>query len=249
MSVAPATARVARPPFPRLVAVEWRKMLDTRASIWLISITSLGVVAIGVGQALGASGRDAEAGAIFQTACGISSILLPILAILLVTSEWSQRAGLITFALVPQRSRVIAAKSAAALLLVVAASATCLVVALVCGGALGNGADISGSDIGNGALYILFNVAIGTALGLLFMNSALAIVLLFAAPIVISLVGAISLSIAEVTDWLDHYEISELINNSPNADIDWGKIAVTAGVWIALPFALGLARLRQTDID
>ena len=60
--------------------------------------------------------------------------LLPALAILVVTSEWSQRTGLITFTLVPSRRRVLLAKAAAtlglglALILIafaVAARATC----------------------------------------------------------------------------------------------------------------------------
>lgn len=249
MTGVPATSNAARPPFHRLVAVESRKMIDTRASMWLLIITALGVVLIGIGQSLGASGSDAEAGPIFQTACGISSILFPILAILLVTSEWSQRAGLITFALVPQRGRVVAAKAAAALLLVVAAVGICLVVALVCGAALGNGADITGDEFIGGSLYLLVNVAIGTALGLLFMNSPLAIVLMFAAPIVFSLIGAISTSINDVTLWLDQSELAELISNTSFDDIDWGKVASTIGFWVALPFAAGLVRLRQSDID
>ena len=40
-------------------------------------------------------------------------MLLPIVGILLVSSEWSQRTALITFTLVPQRMRVMSAKLAA----------------------------------------------------------------------------------------------------------------------------------------
>ena len=39
-----------------------------------------------------------------------ASVLLPIVPILLMTSEWSQRTALSTFALVPVRERVIGAK-------------------------------------------------------------------------------------------------------------------------------------------
>ena len=46
-----------------------------------------------------------------------AAVLLPVLGILLVTSEWSQRTGLITFALVPVRSRILGAKLIASLLL------------------------------------------------------------------------------------------------------------------------------------
>lgn len=246
MSAIPAAAAIPRPALPRLVAVEWRKMLDTRASLWLLVITALGVVGIAIAQAAAATGSDAEAGSIFQTSCGIASILLPILAILLVTSEWSQRSGLITFALVPVRSRVIVAKIGAVVLLVGLAVAIALPVALACGAGIGSGAAISGTEVAQGALYMLISVAIGFALGLLFMNSPLAIVLFFAAPIVISLVGAISASISDVTVWIDQSELPDLISD---ASVDWGRIGVTALFWVALPLAGGLIRLHRSDID
>lgn len=246
MSAIPAAAAIPRPALPRLVAVEWRKMLDTRASLWLLVITALGVVGIAIAQAATATGSDAETGSIFQTSCGIASILLPILAILLVTSEWSQRSGLITFALVPVRSRVIVAKIGAVVLLVGLAVAIALPVALACGAGIGSGAAISGTEVAQGALYMLISVAIGFALGLLFMNSPLAIVLFFAAPIVISLVGAISASISDVTVWIDQSELPDLISD---ASVDWGRIGVTALFWVALPLAGGLIRLHRSDID
>ncbi len=245
MSAVPAAA-IPRPPLPRLVAVEWRKMLDTRASLWLGAITAFAVIGIAIVQAATATGSDAEAGSIFQTACGIASILLPILVILLVTSEWSQRSGLITFALVPVRNRVIAAKFLAAVLLVALAAAVALLVALACGAGIGTGIEISGADAAQGALYLLINVSIGFALGLLFMNSPLAIVILFAAPIVISLIGAISASISDVTVWLDLSELPDLISD---ASVDWGRIAIAVLVWIALPLTGGLIRLHRSDID
>ena len=91
MSGAPATAHAARPPFHRLVMVECRKMLDTRASMWLLIVTGLGVGLIAIAQGASASGSDAESGSIFQTTMGISSILLPIIAILLVISNRARR--------------------------------------------------------------------------------------------------------------------------------------------------------------
>ena len=53
----------------------------------------------------------------FALAITPASILLPIIGILLVTSEWSQRTALITFTLVPKRMRVMSAKIAAGVVL------------------------------------------------------------------------------------------------------------------------------------
>ena len=44
------------------------------------------------------------------------AILLPVIAILAVTGEWSQRTGLITFTLIPHRGQVILAKALAAIM-------------------------------------------------------------------------------------------------------------------------------------
>jgi hypothetical protein len=71
-----------------------------------------------------------------STACSSSrsrpiGILLPILGILSVTSEWSQRTTLLTFALVPRRERVTAAKALAACLLGALGLVVCLAAAAV----------------------------------------------------------------------------------------------------------------------
>src|SRR3712207_8360666 len=44
------------------------------------------------------------------------TVILPIIAVLSVTSEWSQRSGLATFTLVPHRGRVLLAKAMAVVL-------------------------------------------------------------------------------------------------------------------------------------
>ena len=51
------------------------------------------------------------------------TVILPIIAVLSVTSEWSQRTGLATFTLVPHRGRVLLAKAIAAVLVALAATA------------------------------------------------------------------------------------------------------------------------------
>ena len=62
-----------------------------------------------------------------------TAVLLPVLGILLVTSEWSQRTALTTFTLVPQRERIAVAKLAAG----VAFSVLSLLVSLAAS-AIGN---------------------------------------------------------------------------------------------------------------
>ena len=80
----------------------------------------------------------------FGAAIGVPmTLLLPVMAILSVTSEWSQRSGLTTFTLVPHRGRVIRAK----MVVSIALGAVSIGVALAIG-ALGNivGSAIAGVD-------------------------------------------------------------------------------------------------------
>src|SRR3546814_2874524 len=58
-------------------------------------------------------------------------ILLPVVAVLLVTQEWGQRTGMVTVAQVPHRSKVLGAKLLAAVLFVLAAFAIAVAVAAV----------------------------------------------------------------------------------------------------------------------
>ncbi len=97
-------------PFSRLVSVEVRKALDTRAGRWLIiSILAL-IVVVEVIYSFAADDGMKNLDDYLQIPGAIFGFFLPILLILMVTSEWSQRTGLTTFTMVPSRSRVVLAK-------------------------------------------------------------------------------------------------------------------------------------------
>src|SRR6476660_7154447 len=97
---APAARRVVKPiPMTRLVGVALRKMFDTRAGFWLIA--SVGIVAVLATAAVilwaPDSAIDQET---FSSAIGGPlSVILPIIGLLSVTSEYSQRTGLTTYTL------------------------------------------------------------------------------------------------------------------------------------------------------
>jgi hypothetical protein len=96
-----------RPGLGRLVAVELRKMIDTRAGFWLLAaVAAITVVAVAVRAVVGDVG-DHDFQSIMSIALQPAAALLPIVGVLLVTSEWSQRTGLITFTLTPVRSCVL----------------------------------------------------------------------------------------------------------------------------------------------
>ena len=128
---APALAgRDAQPPLTRLTLVELRKMTDTRAGFWLqlavVALTlAIAGIMVGVGDA-----QDHTFETMLQAAMQPSVNLLPVIGILLVSSEWSQRTAQQTFTLVPRRTRVVAAKLLASLVVAAAAFAVSILVAL-----------------------------------------------------------------------------------------------------------------------
>ncbi len=97
-------------PMSRLAKVEFRKALDTRAGRWfVISILAL-VVVVEVIYAFAANDADKNFQDFVQISGFVLGYFLPIIIIMLVTSEASQRNGLVTFTLEPKRSRVVVAK-------------------------------------------------------------------------------------------------------------------------------------------
>src|SRR3954449_9889079 len=140
---APSRTTPAPIPFSRLLKVELVKMFDTRAGMWLmVSIAATAVIA--TASVILFAPDSAMTYDNFGAAIGVPmTLLLPVMAILSVTSEYSQRSGLTTFTLVPHRGRVIRAKAVVAMTL----GAVSIGVALAIG-ALGNivGSTIAGVD-------------------------------------------------------------------------------------------------------
>ena len=95
-----------------------RKALDTRAGRWLV-IGILGlVVVIEVIYAFAANDTcDKNLQDFIQIPGAVLGYFLPIVVIMLVTSEASQRNGLVTFTLEPRRSRMVLAKFLAGIVL------------------------------------------------------------------------------------------------------------------------------------
>ena len=173
-AITPTPRRI---PFARIVGVELRKSFDTRSGLWLLA--SVGIAALlTTGAVVAWAPEDQLTYSQFTLAIGIPmSVILPIIAVLSVTAEWSQRSGLTTFTLVPHRSRILLAKGTAAVL--VAATATVVAFGV---GALGNLVGTAASnvptvwdqnfaDVGYFALGNTLLMLVGFTLGALIRNS------------------------------------------------------------------------------
>src|SRR3954462_9261626 len=113
-----ATSSTAEPiPFSRLVRVEWAKATDTRAARWLLALVALSTAGIALVPVLAPTSVDQSYASYLRVAALGLTTLLPVVAILLFTGEWSQRSVMTTFTQEPRRIRVLNAKLAVSMLL------------------------------------------------------------------------------------------------------------------------------------
>jgi ABC-2 type transport system permease protein len=256
----PVTGRAAPAPIPlpRLVAVEARKSFDTRSGFWLL--TSIGITALLATVAVVLWAPDSELTYdSFAAAIGIPmAVILPMVAILSVTSEWSQRSGLTTFTLVPHRGRVVAAKAIVAVSIAVASMVLAMVI-----GAIGNivGSGIAGVDTvwDDGPMHlstiVLANVLgllMGFMLGVLIRNSAGAIVTYFVWSFVLPTLAALLATsqgwFRDLQPWVDfNYAQGFLFNGGVTAQ-QWAQVGVTSLVWLVVPLAVGLRMVLRSEV-
>jgi ABC-2 type transport system permease protein len=236
-------------PFRRLLRVEWGKATDTRAARWLLLAVAASTVAFMLIPLLSPSSVDQTATTYLGFAAGALSILLPVVSILTLTSEWSTRIGLTTFTQEPRRLRVVNAKIVVSLLLAGGAAvfgglvtAAGLGLAAVSGRHLD--ADLTTTALVGYLLFVLLNVLTGVALGALVHNSGAAIVMSFALPIGFHLLGQAWQPIAE---WLDYPTAFTWV-----LDGQWAghtpQILVSVVLWVAAPLAAGLVRTVRREI-
>ncbi|MCK5891827.1 ABC transporter permease subunit [Aeromicrobium sp.] len=246
-------------PITRLVSVELRKMFSTRSGFWLlVSIAVLTLVAAASVVVL-APDSDVTYESFTRASGFPMSLILPIIAILAVTSEWSQRSGLTTFTLVPSRGRVIGAKAIATLLVGVGSVALAFLV-----GAFGNviGSALAGVDtvwnisVTMALQLVLFNLIgmlIGFTIGVVLRSSAAAIVGYFVAsfvlPGVLLLLAQVRPWFEELQPWVDWNETQvALLEGAMDSAQEWAMLGSTTMIWIVVPLAVGLLTLRRSEV-
>jgi ABC-2 type transport system permease protein len=240
-----------RPGLGRLVAVELRKMVNTRAGFWLqvatVAITALVVIV----RSVVGDAADHTFASVLDVGVKPAAFLLPVVGILLVTSEWSQRTGMITFALVPVRSRVLGAKLVASLVLAVATLV--MAVGVVAAGVLvaSPGVDGTWSDvaplIGQSAVYLGGGMLTGVAFGAILLASAPAIVALFALPITWTAVASLSF-FADAAPWLDTRLALGPMPQEVMNTTQWAHAATALALWMLLPLLIGTWRITRREI-
>ncbi len=255
---AATSSRPAGIPLARITTTELRKMLDTRSGFWTVASIAL-VSAFTTGMVILFADREDLTYRTFASAISVPmSLILPIIAILSVTAEWSQRSGLTTFALVPHRWRIIVGKLLASMIVGLVATPVAFAI-----GALGNvaGSAIAGVetvwDLGVANLLTielanLLGMLVGFMLGVVVRSSAGALVAYF---IYQFLVPTLALILAEKQDWFRDlqpwvdfdFATGALLEGTVSSQ-EWTQLAVTGLIWLVVPLAVGLRLVVRAEV-
>ena len=239
-------------PMSRLIRVELRKLVDTRASRWLLIAIAAITLLIIVIFFLNADKSERTFSNFMGATATPQGFLLPVLGILLVTGEWTQRTALVSFTLVPVRGRVIAAKVVAALLAGIAAIIVAMglaALATVAGGASNAWDNIGLDDIGKFGILQVSGVLQGLAFGLLFLNSAAAIVTYFVLPIAFSIVADLWHALHKAQPWIDlNTSQQPLFRADHMSGTEWAQLATGTLIWVVLPFVVGVVRVLRAEV-
>lgn len=235
------------PPMDRLVRVELRKMVNTRSGRWLFIISAF--ITFGLAILIGIVGKegDADFNDMMELCWLPLAVLLSIVGILAATGEWSQRTALTTFALVPQRERVVYAKLLGAGMLGVVALFLSLLASSIGTGMSGSSFNLDGAHVFQGLLLLELSILGGVAFGLLLMSPALAIVLSFVLPTIFSILGEAIKALDSTWDWLDPSRAQEPLTNADMSGDDWAKLGVSTFVWLVIPVIAGTIRTQRRE--
>lgn len=255
-----ARSRPVRQPIPlsRVMGVELRKMFDTRSGFWLMA--SVAILSVLATSSVILFAPDSELTyEAFASAIGFPmAVILPMIAVLSVTSEWSQRSGLTTFTLVPHRQRVIGAK----LIVAIAIGVVSMVLAGAIG-AVGNvlGTAITGTEtiwnvsVTEFAYIILANVLgmlIGFMLGVVIRNSPGAIVAYFVYSFVLTTLSMLLAStqqwFADIQGWVDFNFAQGALFEGEMSGEAWAQLAVSGSFWLVIPLAIGLGLVMRSEV-
>ena len=239
-------------PFSRLVRAELRKLTDTRASRLLLLAMAVATPVVIAVMLIVTAPRDLNYTRLVDFTQTPQKFLLPALAILVVTSEWSQRTGLVTFTLVPNRGRVLRAKAAATLTLGLALIAIAFAVAavgnLLSGLRHGDGSWAFGAPgFGEMILVQLLTLLEGLAFGMLLRASAAAIAAYYVLPTVWSALFSAP-GLKGVAPWFDLNQAQGPLYTHDITGTGWLQLLSAAVIWVGAPLTAGFVRALRGEV-
>ena len=177
-----------------------------------------------------------------------SGFLLPVLGIMLVTSEWSQRTAMVTFTLEPHRGRVVAAKLVAGLLLALLVSAIATLSALLVQRPVRRAARRRELELRRSSSLLGFLLTqviamlTGFAFATLFLNTRRRDRRLLRLRLILPTIFGVSAEFLawfrDVQPWIDLSQAQEPLFEAAMTGEDWAQLLVTGLIWLGIPFVL-----------
>ena len=234
--------------FATLTAVEMRKMTDTRGSRWLLGMI-VGLLGAVLTWKVAHGSVEVSVDNYGGATVSVLAFLVPVIGLLAMTSEWTQRTALTTFTLAPRRLPVIAAKFVAAMMLSLAIVAIGLLMAVgatAIGGLVHGDASYAGllTDIRGAAIIVALQVTMAAAFGALAAHSAVALVAFLVAP---TAWAAVSVELKGASAWFDVFGAYERLSSSQPFD-HLAQTLTAVGVWVVVPSVLGVARSLRREV-
>lgn len=236
--------------FARVLETELRRCVDTRASRWLLAVM---VILCACALAINTLTRVEDFADYVRGATLPMPALLPIVAILAATGDWTQRSAMTTFVLVPRRAIVLAARLVAAILLIVAvAAAVSLIALLIFVFSPQARVDSVGSWATLGALGSITGLSVaaaltGVAAGFLILNTPVAITVTILLPFLFDILVAIPLP--EVAPWVSILAFSAWMTSpewswwtTQGTGVGIGPALTSFLLFIVIPITLGWIR-------
>ncbi|HEX6526658.1 MAG TPA: hypothetical protein VF070_42575 [Streptosporangiaceae bacterium] len=243
------TATYAPIPFGRLLRAELRKTTAVRAARWLLAATALlAIAAEAIPLIFTRDVSQTRGSYLMWSALGLSR-LLPIVLMLAMTAEWSQRTAMTTFTLEPRRVRVLAAKVLSGLGISAAGGCFAFLTAeatVTAARAAGHHVALAWNwpQIAGFVTFVLLTGAIGIAIGAALHNTAAAIVTYFALAAAFSLLMIPALQ--QAGDWINTGQtFGWMVAGQWSGHVP--QITTSAALWIALPLAFGTVRTIRRE--
>ncbi len=240
---------IAAQPFSTLSYVELRKTADTRSGKWILGL----ILVFSLVALIWVIAHPEVPVSFHEYSDGVASTIVfiaPIIGLLAITSEWTQRTALTTFTLTPRRSRVLSAKYVAAITVCASTMAVGLllsVAATAVGGIVHGHVSFShmAGDVRGDMIVITLQAAMAAGFGSLAGQTPLALAAFLAAPTAFASVS--NELLGGLSPWFDIFETySRLWSNQPFDQ--FAQTLTSIACWIVIPGVLGAYRTIRRDV-
>lgn len=237
--------------FTALVRVETRKILDIPSGRGVLVCVAALAVVVSIWQLFTSDQEQLSVPVYLMGPVQMVCMITPLIGLITMTSEFTQRTALSTFTLAPWRLRVLWAKAIAATAVTIATTIVAIAIAMV--GAWTTSAITDTPAMYNGVgdtirgllLTSILTSILALAIGALVAQTAIAASVYFIAPVAFSVLATAVLK--DAAPWFDIFAaFDRLGSNDPFVEL--GQTGTSLMLWVVIPAVLGAASAVRREI-